>query len=162
MPISLSYRDPYFVLFGGFGVFEVFSYFRCKIWHHFLLGNPDFLQRRQNFTPISLRYQDLMRDRQTDRRGDRNRKLSHCKCPSLISVYNTITNINATWACPPIRASDRPRDLLTGCCENSIYALLHTTVVRIDAAFRVSGLFIKLWTIPMQDLPLLYCVSFTE
>ena len=31
-PISLSYRDPHFGLFGGFGGFlGVCSYFRCKI-----------------------------------------------------------------------------------------------------------------------------------
>ena len=32
----------------------------------FLLGDPDFLQRWQNFAPISLSFRDLMHDKQTD------------------------------------------------------------------------------------------------
>jgi len=38
-----------------------------------------------NILPISHSFQDLTLDRQTtdDRRGDRNRKLSHCKYASL-------------------------------------------------------------------------------
>jgi len=43
-----------------------------------LLGDPDFLQRRRNFARILRSFRDLTRDRQTDdRRGDRNRRLSH-------------------------------------------------------------------------------------
>jgi len=46
----------------------------------FLLGVPDFLQGRRNFACISRIFRDVTRDRQTtdDRRGDRNRRLSHC------------------------------------------------------------------------------------
>jgi len=44
----------------------------------FLLGDPDFLWRQWNFSPISLSFRDLTRVRQTDdRHGDRNRRLSH-------------------------------------------------------------------------------------
>jgi len=64
----------------------------------FLLGDPDFLLRRRNFARISRSFGDLTRDIQTtdrqtdrsdrqtvdDRRGDRNRRLFHTKCESLI------------------------------------------------------------------------------
>jgi len=42
---------------------------------------------RRNFAPISLSFRNRTRGRQTDdRRGDRNRRLSHCRCASLINA----------------------------------------------------------------------------
>jgi len=59
------------------GYYEVWGYFRCKIWRHILA--------RQRRFPISLSFRDLTRNRQAtndrqtdDRRGDQNRRLSHC------------------------------------------------------------------------------------
>jgi len=51
----------------------------------FLLSDPHFLQGRRNVARTSRSFQDLTRDRQTagDGRGDRNRRLSHCKFASL-------------------------------------------------------------------------------
>jgi len=56
----------------------------------FLLGDPDFLQRRQNFVPILHSFRDQTRDRHDrqmtdDRHSDQNRRISHCKCASLIN-----------------------------------------------------------------------------
>ena len=57
----------------------------------FLLGDPDFLQGRRNFAPISLSFRDLTRDRQTDdRRDDRNRMLSQCKCAESVIMSRRI------------------------------------------------------------------------
>jgi len=57
---------PIWAILGFAATLWVFS---AKYGVIFLLGNPDFLQRRQiNFAPISLSFRDLMRDRQTDRR----------------------------------------------------------------------------------------------
>jgi len=58
-PISLSYRDPHFGLFGSFGGF--WGYLPtsdAKSDVIFLLGDPDFLLGRRNFAPISLSYRD--------------------------------------------------------------------------------------------------------
>jgi len=52
----------------------------------FLLSDLDFLQRWQNFAPISLSLWDLTRDRRgstDDRRGDRNRRHVTWNCVML-------------------------------------------------------------------------------
>ena len=51
----------------------------------FLLGDPDFRQERQNFARIS-RIPTSDAGQTDDRLGDRNRKLSHCKCASLATT----------------------------------------------------------------------------
>ena len=52
-PISLSYRDPYFGLFGSFDFFGGYLATSGAISDViFLLGNPDFLLRRRNVRDI--------------------------------------------------------------------------------------------------------------
>jgi len=89
----------------------------------FLLGDPDFPQRWRNFAPISLSFQDLSRDRQTDRRhSDRRRQtrppfhktLTVCEPKNLPSVVNA--------ALPRIRVSPWHGDATC----SQIYGLGHT------------------------------------
>jgi len=58
--ISLSYRDPHFGLFGGFGrgVWGYLPTSGAKSDVIFLLGDPDFLLGPRNFASISLNYRD--------------------------------------------------------------------------------------------------------
>jgi len=59
VPISLSYRDPHFWLFGGFGFFlRILATSNAKSDVMFLLSDPDFLLGRRNFAPILLSYRD--------------------------------------------------------------------------------------------------------
>jgi len=55
-PISLSYRDPHFGLFGGFWGYLATSDAKSDVI--FLLSDPGFLLGRRNFAPISLSYRD--------------------------------------------------------------------------------------------------------
>jgi len=58
-PISRSYRDPHFGLFGGFeGFWGYLATSGAKSDVICLLGDPDFLLGRWNFAPISLSYRD--------------------------------------------------------------------------------------------------------
>jgi len=86
---SLTERDNrlahYFALFYGLGLLLGYlSTSGAKSDVIFLFGDPDFLQKRRNFAPISLTFRDLPPDRQTDdRRVDRCTRLIHLQCASL-------------------------------------------------------------------------------
>jgi len=54
----------------------------------FLLGTPNFLQRQQNFAPISLSFRALTWDRQTDDRcDDHYRRHLHLVCEPKKQLY---------------------------------------------------------------------------
>jgi len=58
----------------------------------FLLSDPDFLQRQQNFPPISPHFRHLSQDRQTtdgQRDAATDLEVSHTKCTGLIITMTT-------------------------------------------------------------------------
>ena len=89
---------------GSGAMFRLFSYFQCKIWRHILTLQPRLLMGWWNLARISRSFRDLTRDRQTDdRRGDRNRRLSHCKCAESLIKTRTVndkrrSSANFGWA----------------------------------------------------------------